>query len=294
KLCLLIPDLIKLDMLRSYLETDQLWECLAPVSTSNETLLTELSSGFINILIRNQWIEELPLWWTQIYNTDTNTIQIRIFFMACCLGHTKVARSLLTDTFSPDYDTRSATFFALNFASNYGNSDAVEYLLSLPFVDPAPQFNRPLKNALNTGHIDIVKMLLKRCHSQSGQRRVKRGFEDIFLHVCYEGTVDALEILLGLPEYFPTSPGNGWRFRGMIAAVGRDRVEIVRLLLESGKGFDTREICDYSMMLAVGNGQLEMVRILAAQEGADIAKAQVIALNNGHTMVADVLSGYLK
>ncbi|KAJ3330445.1 hypothetical protein HDU76_005656 [Blyttiomyces sp. JEL0837] len=90
---MLRPDLIKLDLLKTY---QQSFDFLEP-----ESILIELSSAVFNIRLRNQWMQDLPSWWVQIYITDDNTQKLRIFRMACCMGHVDIARSIYrNETFS--------------------------------------------------------------------------------------------------------------------------------------------------------------------------------------------------
>ncbi|KAJ3329717.1 hypothetical protein HDU76_007309 [Blyttiomyces sp. JEL0837] len=208
KLCLLRPDLIKADLLEAYLlsDRDQLKRFLSPSTVTAETVLTTLSSALINIVLRNEWIEELPSWWIQSYNTDNHNQMVRIFVLACCMGHVNVARTLYNEASSQgDNSSKSAIRKALEFAANFGNRDGVAYLLSLPQVDHIPCVNQPLRNALNNGHNDIVKMLLKSSHDRYPQSVVEGGFSDIFVKACQDGNSTAVETLLALPEYFPIS-----------------------------------------------------------------------------------------
>ncbi|KAJ3329246.1 hypothetical protein HDU76_008298 [Blyttiomyces sp. JEL0837] len=321
KLCMLRPDLIKSDLLKSYLESNDLWlwinedvsqsqnseESLqehtwawvrrpfiqhrteknkaSQSKVSNETVLTELSSALINIVLCNEWNEELPSWWLQ---NDNINHWPRVFFIACCLGHIKLAKTLCDLAFRHFQKCiGSVVLFALTFTTQFGNRDAVAYLLSLRVVDPTSFDNQPLRNAFFNHDFDILKMLLDGCHIQFTR---EKGFEDIFTKACQHGDFKAVEYLLGLQEYFPTLPESTWRQAGFHMAVGQGRFDIIRLLLESGKGFDTSELCNGFLWNAALSGNMELVRLLAAVERVDLAVAQSFARRQGHTEIVEFLT----
>ncbi|KAJ3307721.1 hypothetical protein HDU76_004418 [Blyttiomyces sp. JEL0837] len=301
KLALLRPDLIQINVLKSLLqsEKDRRWLLPSLEPSTDQTELTTLSLSLVNILLRNEWFDELPYWWNPIYSTDDDHPQlVRIFFMASCMGHVNIARSLYNraqlnaNENSLEWVTRKA----LEYVSKFGNQEGVEFLLSLPFDNPATPFgNNPLSYALYNCHTDILKMLLKSFRHRYPQHTFESGFTDLVVMACQNDNVKAVDTLLGLTEYFPTLPEieGRWRSKAVFVATNYGRVDIMRFLLGCGMGFDTSDICKIPFKLVAAKGQLEMVRLFAVVEGVDLAGARLIAMRQGHTEIVEFLTGLL-
>ncbi|KAJ3327029.1 hypothetical protein HDU76_012423 [Blyttiomyces sp. JEL0837] len=206
------------------------------------------------------------------------------------MGQTNLAKDLqqqLLCHYQNDIDT--VLTFALNVTTKFGNRNGVAYLLSLPSVDLAAVGDIPLKHALFNSHTDILKMLLDGYRDRSTR---DQKFQDIFAKGCLDGNITAVKTLLSLSQYFPTtgSSSSNWRSSVMLGATSR--VDVVRVLLESGKGFNTGEVCSDSFVLAACFGLLDIVRLFAVVEGVDLDGARIFATQHRQMEIVEFLAGF--
>ena len=195
---------------------------------------------------------------------------------ACVAGHVNVAERLVVG--GANVMARGAyDRTVLHAACQNGEVDVVRYLLALGVLDVDAEDDhgeRPLDDACDNGHVEVVKVLV-----EDGGADVdvegKNKYGPIY-SACYGGSVEILRVLVDAGSGGEGRDGGVW-VSGLAKAAEEGHVDLVRELMGIGVGVDA--VVDAvgmeqtALCRASRGGQVDVVRVLVEEGGADVNKA---------------------
>lgn len=138
-------------------------------------------------------------------------------------------------------------------AASEGDIDGVRELLTKG-KDPTVWQNKPLRDALNNGHLEVATLLLN-------DKRVNPGDCDnnAIVLACSKGQVKIVEFLLKDPRVDPNARNN----EPLCNAVKNGQLQVVKLLLKD-KRVDPNSNKGEALHIAIENGYYEIAEVLIA------------------------------
>ncbi|KAJ3308408.1 hypothetical protein HDU76_003977, partial [Blyttiomyces sp. JEL0837] len=315
KLCRYRPDLIKTDVLMTYLGSDSLWKWIessdhitkySESEISNNRILNELSSSFIQLPIYHQWTDILPPNWQDIFNSN-NKLTSRIFIMSLSLGYTDLAKSLLPHLLRKQswLSLLHATLFALESSCENGNLENAKFLLSFKFGTEVTlnkdelvhsSLIKPLMGDVPENLANLHDIVSTTIDLEKQKPSAENWLRLYLLTQCYKNNVVAVQTLLQALESYQTADVDTtkaiqeWKFDALLEMCECSDLEMVKVLVTYG-GYQLDVVSAFCSIFAT-RGDLEMVKVFAAVEGFDVRKfALKDAEKAGHVDVVEYLKG---
>ncbi|KAJ3307700.1 hypothetical protein HDU76_004435 [Blyttiomyces sp. JEL0837] len=196
KLCILKHNLVDPKPLKEYLETDHLWAWLDNENNYHSKMRTIsfLSSSchqlLVNIPLYHMWIDEFPDWWNDMED-------IKKFVMACDIGHTNLARSLITDI---------QNHVQYSVAFNYGfervclneHLESVKLLLSYSSEDDIRLITSQIAIALDATHHEPQLELAELLVGSDILRNAKDEINQMLIDCLYTEQTEIIPVYFSL------------------------------------------------------------------------------------------------
>ncbi|KAJ3330444.1 hypothetical protein HDU76_005655 [Blyttiomyces sp. JEL0837] len=277
------PDLLNTDLLKTYLEDDNIWNMRHnnPPGPTHDSHLSILSPLLLHIPLRHLWWDHFPSWFSTIDN------QILCTF-ACCFNHVDLAKTLLESITTTNSKTEQTETFLRELgklcfekAAGKGYIGIIKLFISLDSTYlQTRSFAFPL--ACYNGHLDIVTLFINRGYGSAAR------LLDVFKLACSLGNIKAVRIALEFSSMFSEFNSN-WMFEGMINATRLGDFEIVNLLMTRFEGIEKTRVCEAALNIAAIYGNLRLVELLAVVEGVDVEPAIQVAAEEQHGDVVEFL-----
>eukprot|EP01126_Amoeba_proteus_P064703 TRINITY_DN9085_c0_g1_i4.p1 TRINITY_DN9085_c0_g1~~TRINITY_DN9085_c0_g1_i4.p1 ORF type:complete len:539 (+),score=110.57 TRINITY_DN9085_c0_g1_i4:525-2141(+) len=199
-------------------------------------------------------------------------------------NHVGVVKLLLQDSrINPARDQS----FALQVATQAGNTKIAKILLSYPSVNPGEYDDNVVKMAAQNGHVEIVKLLL-------AHQNVNPASENNFAlqMACEDGHTEVVKLLLSDPRVKPHDSEN----RFLKFACQHGHTDVVKLLLKYQTPNDIRVHHCLAFRIACYRGYFDIVKLLLDSGHIIVDDAEndaiISACDGGHYEITKLLLSY--
>ncbi|KAJ3316489.1 hypothetical protein HDU76_001758, partial [Blyttiomyces sp. JEL0837] len=277
------------DLLKGYLENDHIWNAYLErrygasleIGPTGYKQLDAISHLLIHIPLRQLWLHHLPDWFDKMDRT-------RLFTIACCFGHTDLAKHVLKGINNTPEDIneflKNIGTDCLQKASEKGFSDTVKFLISFDSFYTNETRHHALKLACFNGHAEIVTILT----TSFTNYELSKHFNRIYQAACQVDNVTAVRIIFAHSERRST---NFLYMPGLVQRATNDgSVQIIRFLFSTWSPAVGQIMCQTVLRDVVFRGSFfRLAGVLAVLDLADLEATKKWAVETGKVEVLGLL-----